>query len=141
MRTPLVSTGGSILPHLLLPAVQILALALPPFKNRALIFVPTICGLVYATWTNLFTSEGVPRAILVSQWPVRASLPITIQRRMLTVFKWYLGTISKLSFDNPEEDYWRSDRKPHEAQDMSFWTKLKWSAALYCSPRWVFAFW
>ena len=72
MRAPLDALGGSILPHILLPFSQILALALPPFRGRAALFVPVICGLVYATWTNLFTTNPFGRAALIAQWPVGA---------------------------------------------------------------------
>ena len=70
MGAPLDSLGGSVLPHLLLPFTQILAFALPPFKYRAAVFVPIICSLVYATWTNLFTTNAFVRAALIAQWPV-----------------------------------------------------------------------
>ena len=72
MRAPLDALGGSVLPHVLLPFSQILALALPPFKGRAALFTPIICGLVYATWINLFTTNSFGRAALIAQWPVGA---------------------------------------------------------------------
>jgi hypothetical protein len=74
MRAPFDSIGGSLWPHLLLPAVQIFGLALPPFKGRAAVLIPTICALVYATWTNLFPENVVGRGFLVAQWPVRNPL-------------------------------------------------------------------
>ncbi|KAL9130077.1 MAG: hypothetical protein Q9217_001636 [Psora testacea] len=110
------SAQGTILPHILLPAVQILALALPPFRYRAAIFVPIICFLVILTWTNLFTDALDLRVFLVGQWP------------------WYLSTIERLCFTNPEEDFWRVGR-PKEAMGMGFLSKLHWSAAMYCNPR------
>lgn len=111
---------GCVLPHLLLPAAQIFALALPPFRYRAHIFVPIIFSLIYATWANLCTEALDIRIFLISQWP------------------WYLGTLEKLiSPSIPEEKYWRSDKPQTEAMDpnMTLMSKWKWSAAMYCSPR------
>ena len=105
-------------PHFLLPLVQILALALPPFENRALIFVPFIAGLAYASATNLAPYSNELRAVFISQWP------------------WYLGTIADLLFAQPERQYWRLDRPKREAESMSFgWEKLKWAVALWANPR------
>jgi hypothetical protein len=67
MRATFDSLGGRLWPHILLPTVQILALELPPFKGRAAVFIPIICGLVYATWTNIFTENVVARGFLVTQ--------------------------------------------------------------------------
>ncbi len=119
MRAPLTSTGGSLLPHILLPATQILSLTLPPFPGRAVIFVPTIVLLAFLTWTNLFSPSLETRTLLLAQWP------------------WYLGTVEKLLFSSPERDCWRRDRKPGEALSLPWLAKMKWAAALYCSPRGV----
>lgn len=119
MRAPLNSTGGSFLPHLVLPLIQILALALPPFRQRAVIFVPIIFLLVFLTWVNLFSPMIETRVILLAQWP------------------WYLGTVEKLLLARPEEDYWRHNHKSREPLSLSWLTKCKWAAALYCSPRGV----
>ena len=116
---PLSRVSGNILPHILLPATQILALALPPFRHRATIFVPLIVGLVYATWSNLFMTATVGRAFLIAQWP------------------WYMGTLAKLIFQEPEQLYWRDGHPPQEATTMGFWDKLGWSTMLYLSPRGV----
>lgn len=113
------ATGG-VLPHLLLPAAQILALALPPFRYRAHILVPIILSLIYATWANLCTEALDIRRFLITQWP------------------WYLGTLEKLmSSSVPEKAYWRSDKPQAEAiaPNMTFQSKRKWRAPLYCSPR------
>ena len=112
---------GSVLPHLLLPAVQIFALALPPFSHRATIFVPIILGLILATWANLCSDAVDLRSLMIGQWP------------------WYLGTLEKLSFGLPERDYWRVDRPRAEAMSMRGLsrTKFRWATALYCSPRLV----
>lgn len=119
MRAPLTSTGGSLLPHLVLPIIQIFALALPPFRNRVIIFVPIIFALVFLTWINLFSPRRETRVILLAQWP------------------WYLGTVEKLLFGQPEGDCWRHDHKSGEALSLPWPAKWKWAAALYCSPRGV----
>jgi hypothetical protein len=104
--------------HILLPLVQIIALALPPFQNRSWVFVPLIGTLAYASATNLGSYDAELRAALISQWP------------------WYLGTIAHLVFAQPEHEYWRLDRPQHEAEKMSFgWQKLAWSVALWVNPR------
>ena len=111
---------GSVLPHILLIVVQPLALCLPPFKYRALVFVPMIVGLAYAAYQNMFTEDIELLGGLMSQWP------------------WYLGTIEKLAFTHPEEDFWRLDRARAEATFMSPGpSKLRWSAALWGGIRGV----
>ena len=94
------SATGSVLPHLLLSAVQIFALALPPFPYRATLFVPIILVLILATWANLCSDAVDLRSLMIGQWP------------------WYLGTLEKLSFGLPEQDYWRVDRPRAEALSM-----------------------
>ena len=112
------SAAGSIIPHLLLPTAQILAFALPPFRYRSHIFVPIILGLIYATWSNLYSDATDMRGLMIGQWP------------------WYLNTLEKLLFHPiPEQDCWRVGKPAQEAMSMSFFSKLKWSAALYCNPR------
>lgn len=91
---------GSVLPHVLLPAVQIFAIASPPFSHRATLFVPIFLGLILATWANLFSDAVDLRILMIGQWP------------------WYLGTLEKLSFGLPEQDYWRVDRPRAEAMPM-----------------------
>ena len=58
---------------------------------------------------------------------------------MIGQWPWYLGTLEKLAFGLPEQDYWRVDRPGAEAMSMRGLspTKFKWAAALYCSPRLV----
>ncbi|MCJ1241371.1 hypothetical protein MMC14_009376 [Varicellaria rhodocarpa] len=115
-KTPL----GSALPHVLLIVVQLLALSLPPFKYRALVFVPVIVGLACVAYQNMFSEDVELLASLMGQW------------------SWYLGTIEKLTFTHPEEDFWRLDRARAEATSMSPGpSKLRWSAALWGGIRGV----
>ena len=119
MSSPFAATAtGNLLPHLLLPAVQILAFTLPPFHYRSHIFVPIILALIYATWSNLCSDAVDVRGFMIGQWP------------------WYLNTLEKLLFHPvPEKEYWRMDKPAQEAMSMSLLSKLKWSAALYVNPR------
>ena len=58
------------------------------------------------------------RGLMIGQWP------------------WYLNTLEKLLFHPiPEKDSWRVGKPAQEAMSMSFFNKVKWSAALYCNPR------
>lgn len=112
------SLPGTHAVHILLPMVQIVALALPPFENRAWMFVPLIGTLACASASNLGSYSAELRAALISQWP------------------WYLGTIAHLMLAKPEHEYWRLDKPEHEAEKMSFGPqKLAWSAALWVNPR------
>ena len=111
---------GKPWPHFVLPAAQILAFALPPFKYRSHVFIPIILGLILATWSNLCSDAVKVRFLMIVQ------------------LEWYLGTLSKLMFHPvPEKEYWRLDRPRAEALNLPFLEKLKWSAALYCNPRGV----
>lgn len=112
------TAAGNLLPHILLPLVQILAFALPLFRYRSHIFVPIILALIYGTWSNLCTDAVDLRGFMIGQWP------------------WYLSTLEKLLFHPVlEKEYWRIGKPAQEAMSMSLFGKLKWSAALYCNPR------
>ena len=109
---------GSVIPHVLLPVAQPLILCLPPFKYRALVFVPIIVGLAYTTFQNVFTDDMELLCAMISQWP------------------WYLGTIEKLLFTYPEKDFWRLDRARAEASYMPpSLSKLMWSSSLWGNLR------
>ena len=109
---------GRAWPHFALPAAQILAFALPPFRYRSHVFLPIVLGLVLATWSNLCTVALNLRLLMILQAP------------------WYLTTVGRLVFyPVPEKEYWRSDKSRAETMSLSFFDKMKWSAALYCSPR------
>ncbi|KAI9699100.1 MAG: hypothetical protein M1836_003289 [Candelina mexicana] len=109
---------GSILPHLLLPVAQILALSLPPFKARATIFVPLIAGLAFVSYANMVTEDYATRLAMVNQWCI------------------YLATIEKLLFSNVENDYYRTDRVKAEASSMSFGLeKIQWALSLLTTLR------
>jgi len=112
--------NGNWLPHLLLPLSQLLALTLPPFRFREHIFVPIIASLAYATYTNQFSDTVSGRALAGIHWTV------------------FLGTIEKLMFGVPEQDYWRLDRAYAEAKGMPFgFKKLHWATSLALNQRGV----
>ncbi|KAI9769733.1 MAG: hypothetical protein M1835_006662 [Candelina submexicana] len=109
---------GSILPHLLLPVAQLLALSLPPFKGRSTIFVPLIAGLAFLSYANTMTEDYATRLAMVNQWCI------------------YLATIEKLLFSNVENDYYRTDRAKAEASSMSFGLeKFRWALSLLTTLR------
>ena len=110
--------NGSFLQHLLLPLSQQLTLTLPPFRYREHIFVALIASLAYATYTNHFANTVEGRALSGIYW---------------TVFP---GTIEKLLFGIPEEEYWRLDRPRAEAASKPFGlSKLRWTTALALNQR------
>lgn len=108
----------SILPHLLLPCANILALASPPFKGRGLLWSSLIAYLAYLT--------------LVDDYPVDTG----VRYGLTNLWFFYLPTIEKLLFSQPEQAYWRLDRQKAEAASMRFgFQKLKWATALWINPR------
>jgi hypothetical protein len=108
----------SILPHLLLPCANILALASPPFKGRGLLWSSLIAYLAYLT--------------LVDDYPIDTG----IRYGLTNLWFFYLPTIEKLLFSQPEQAYWRLDRRKAEAASMPFgFQKLKWATALWINPR------
>lgn len=108
----------SIVPHVLLPVTQLLALSLPPFRARSPIFVALIAALGFLSYLNMVTDDIATRLALVNQWWI------------------FLGTIEKLLFSNVEEDYHQVGRKRREAALMPFGLeKFKWALSLLLSPR------
>jgi hypothetical protein len=109
---------GSIIPHLLLPCANILALASPPFKGRGLLWSSLTASLAYL---SLFDSYP-------SNTPIRYGLSC--------IWVFYLWTLGVLLFTQPEQTYWRLDRPRAEAASMPFGLqKLQWAAALWINPR------
>ena len=121
------------IPHVLLPATQILALTLPPFYHRPTVFVILILSLAVWSYTDLFNNEPTDTK---SHSPTNhPSLDVIVP--LLSQWPWYLGTVEKLLFSLPERDYWRLNRQPGEALTLSWPAKLRWAVALYYSPRGV----
>ena len=121
------------IPHVLLPVTQLLALTLPPFRQRAVIFIPLITLLAFWSYRDLLATKPTGTNLHSSA----NHLPLDIIVPLLSQWPWYLGTIEKLLFSLPERDYWRLNRQQGEALTLSGYSKFKWAAALYCSPRGV----
>ncbi|KAH6680079.1 hypothetical protein F5X68DRAFT_212568 [Plectosphaerella plurivora] len=112
----------SIIPHLLLPPLLFLPFYLPPFPHRNTIFGTAIIGTVILNTLNTFPDERTLRYGLSGAWII------------------YFPVLEKLLLHpEPERDFWRLDRRPHEAEYMGPFSmaKARWAAALLSSPRGV----
>jgi hypothetical protein len=112
---PSIPTGSPV-PHFILPVVQIIALASPPFRGRSFLFVHLIAAAAYSAHTNQFSDDPGLRYGLACVWP------------------YYMATIAKLLFTVPEQDFYRLDKGPIQAPGWSF-AKFKWAAALFINHR------
>src|SRR2546423_6698829 len=111
-------TLGNVLPHVLLPLSMILELASPPFRGRGVFWTAIIGYLVYRSLLDEFPSDVQFRYAISQSW------------------FWYIPTIQKLLCSEPEQMYWRLDKRKAEAAHMSFGLeKLRWAAALLVNPR------
>lgn len=112
----------SIIPHLLLPPLLFLPFYLPPFPGRNLIFGTATLGVIAANTVNTCPDERTLRYGLSGSWII------------------YFPVLEKLLLHPyPERDFWRLDRRPHEAEYMGPFSlaKARWAAALLSSPRGV----
>ena len=119
--------------HVLLLAIQILALTLPPFQHRATVFAVLIVCLVALTYNDILDTKPTD----VDLHSPANHVPVDIILPILSQWPWYLGTLGKLLFSLPERDYWRLNHQRGEALALSWRAKLKWAVALYSSPRGV----
>lgn len=112
---------SSIVPHVALYVVQIIALACPPFRYRRAVFNVLIVGLAsYALTHPHFTND------------MATAQPFNIG------WSFYLATLAKLNFsDPPELNYWRVDKPAREAKSYAAfgWQKVKWAAMLMLNTR------
>ncbi|EAW11042.1 wax synthase family protein [Aspergillus clavatus NRRL 1] len=114
--------NGSILPHLLLIAAQILILGGPRrLPGRRFITVSSILTLAVISQCNRFTNDPALANIFALAWPH------------------WLSALEKVVFaspEGPEADLWRID-KPKEplAWSALSWHKIKWAAALLLNLR------
>jgi hypothetical protein len=124
-RSGLKPPSASIIPHLLLYIVQVVALILPPSKTRNYWFGGAIVTLgVYAHIHPHFTND------------VGLAQPFTIS------WSYYMATLAKLLFsgpEGPEGSFWSIDRTKKEAVRFPAfsWRKLRWAVALICNQRGV----
>ena len=124
-----------ILPQILLPIIQVIAITLPPFSYRATIFTPLI--IIVAAWSYCDASATKPLDTTQDTHTTHLALDILVP--LLSQWPWYLSTLSTLLFSkpSPEHLYWRLSRDPKEALSLVWLAKLKWASSLYCSPRGV----
>ena len=114
---------SSIIPHISLFLIQIIALVLPPFPGRRGIFGGLIVALaVQAHLHPHFTND------------VGIAQPFTIG------WSYYMATLAKLIFSGdqgPEAHYWRVDRPAKEALNYAAlsWKKFKWALILVFNQR------
>lgn len=122
-RPPLMAPSASIIPHVMLYVVQIIALVLPPSAARKYVFSGLIVGLaIHAHMHPHFTND-----------PGLAQ-PFTIG------WSYYMATLAKLAFAGPagpEDEFWRVDRPRAEALGYASigWRKLRWALALVANQR------
>lgn len=120
-NTKLREPDSSIIPHIALYVVQLVALASPDFRGRRPIFITLIISLAIYTLTHPhFTND------------MALAQPFNIG------WSFYLATIAKLAFaDPPEKHYWRTDKPAREATAYAAfgWKKLKWAASLMLNSR------
>jgi len=114
---------GSIVPHLLLLASQLVALASPPFRGRRPLFGALIIGLIIISQLNPHFTNDIARA-----------QPFTIGWSV------YLSTLEKILFSahpGPEASLWRIDKPSHEALSYAGFgpQKLLWTSVLMLNLR------
>ncbi len=118
------SATAGIWPHLLTPAVFILFYTLPPFPGRRLLLAATVAPLA---WLCLFAPP-----------PADGGLASLLRFAMAAMWMHYLGWLSRMVFHDPEHQFWRAGKPPHEAETMGFgWAKLRWACSLLFSWRGV----
>jgi hypothetical protein len=115
----------SIVPHVALYVIQLIALAAPPFRGRRLVFSSLIIVLGYQAHINPHFTNTVALA-----------QPFTI------AWSYYMATLAKLLFSTepgPESNYWRVDKPAKEALNFAAfgWRKLVWAVALVFNQRGV----
>lgn len=113
---------GSIVPHLLLFAVQMLALSAPPFTGRRVVFSAAIVVLAVAASLNRFTTDPGLAQFFSLAWPH------------------YLSVLEKLAtspYPGPEASLWRVDRPAQEALRMRSFSisKLIWAFVIWFNLR------
>lgn len=114
---------GSIIPHVLLWAIQPVALASPPFRGRCILSVMTIVAFaVFSQVHPHFTND------------IALAQPFTIGWSV------YLATLEKILFaadPGPEASFWHIDKPAREAIDFAAFSyqKLRWAIALMFNMR------
>lgn len=113
---------GSIVPHLLLFGVQMIALAAPPFPGRRYIFCFAIVVLAILSHLNRFTSDPGLAQFFSLAWPH------------------YLSVLEKLwtsAYPGPEVTLWRIDRGAQDSLQLTpfGFSKLVWAFVIWFNLR------
>ncbi|CAI6334294.1 unnamed protein product [Periconia digitata] len=112
---------SSIVPHILLCLVQIIALSSPYFPQRRLVFGALIISLgAYCTLHPHFTNN------------------FDLAQPFSLAWSFYTAVLAKIIFsDAPENQFWRIDRPAREAREYNAfgWRKLRWATALMFNHR------
>lgn len=104
--------------YFLIIGLQILALWIPPFRGRALIFVSAIISCAVILHSDRISDDPQIAYAYGMAWPS------------------YLATIDRLLFTTPELSFWRVGEKEGEALSYGFGLrKLSWSLGQIFNPR------
>lgn len=122
-NTTLSNPDSSIIPHILLWGVELVALSTPPFPGRRAGFSMLIAGLaVYCNLNSHFTND------------------FGLAQPFSLAWSFYMNTLAMLLFtgpQGPEGRYWRIDKPTREALSYSGfgWNKIRWAAVLMFNQR------
>nr|QPP19372.1 Pen11 [Penicillium steckii] len=113
---------GSILPHLLLFGVQMIALIAPPFHHRKTLLASSIVILAIVSNINRFTDDPGLAQFFSLAWP-----------HYLSILEKVLGA----PYPGPETTLWRIDRPPYEALQLTSFgpRKLIWAFVIWFNLR------
>jgi hypothetical protein len=113
---------GSIIPHLLLFGVQMVALIAPPFPSRRILFAGAIIILAILANINRFTDDPGLAQFFSLAWP-----------HYLSVLEKLLGA----PYPGPEVSLWRIDRPAQEALQLTPFgpRKLIWAFVIWFNLR------
>ncbi|KAM7217650.1 membrane bound O-acyl transferase family domain containing protein [Rhypophila decipiens] len=114
----------SVLPHILLFIVLLLAFYPPPFRFRGAI----ICTLVaLLDWRST-----------VSLWPPNIDDTRPFKYGIASSWIFVLPVVQRVLIQLPEKDFWRLDEEEetHRPSPREWsWKKLRWSISLFATPR------
>ncbi|KAM7193084.1 hypothetical protein V8F20_008600 [Naviculisporaceae sp. PSN 640] len=119
------ATPLSVLPHILLFLVLILAFYPPPgpFHLRGVVVI-VLVGILEWLCT-------------VSPWPPNVGDTRPMKYGLASSWIFVLPVIQRLLISRPEKDFWRIDEGPNPGPPPKNWSfkKLGWSVSLFSSPR------
>jgi hypothetical protein len=112
---------GSIIPHVLLYVVQVIALICPSFRYRRILFSALILSLAALSMIEPHFTNNIGLA-----------QPFTVS------WSYYLSTLAKILFSSgsgPEASFWRIDKPQGEALSYTGIRKLSWALVLIFNTR------